>query len=72
MASLLKEFLVAGRRSLAAFWAGLREVTEDSAYERYLAHHRSCHQGEPLTRAEFYRRRIEHKFSGKSGPNRCC
>lgn len=68
MAELIKET----RKALGKLWAGIREVTEDSAYERYLAHHRSHHPGEPLTQAEFYRRRMEDKFSGKSGPNRCC
>lgn len=75
------------RRSLgvgAAFWAWLRDVTEDSAYERYLVREASARAtlSEPegrvegsaslLSPAEFYRQRLDDKYSGRSGPARCC
>lgn len=52
----------------AAFWAWLRDVSEDSAYERYLeAGGKRLEAG--LSRSEFYRQRLERKYSR---PNRCC
>ncbi|MFQ5695828.1 MAG: YbdD/YjiX family protein [Terriglobia bacterium] len=70
MAEMLRE----ARKALGKLWAGIREATEDSAYERYLSHHTQKHaqEGPPLSRAEFYRQRMDAKFSGKSGPARCC
>ena len=43
-------------------------------YDRYLAHRRAAHPGEPaMSRAEFHRERTERRFGG--GPDRisrCC
>lgn len=51
-------------------WRYLRQVTGDDAYERYLAHHRQQHAGEPaLTQEQYFRRRQEEKWSKVS---RCC
>jgi uncharacterized short protein YbdD (DUF466 family) len=60
--------------ALAAFlrrtWAALRAVTGDDAYERYLAHRRERHAGEPaLARGEFYRTELDRRWSR---PGRCC
>lgn len=52
------------------FWAGLRAVTGDDAYERYLAHRRAHHPGEPaLERGAFYRSELERRWTR---PSRCC
>ena len=40
-------------------------------YERYLAHRRAHHPGEPaMSRAEFHRERTERRFG--AGTSRCC
>ncbi|MDR2195635.1 MAG: YbdD/YjiX family protein [Gallionellaceae bacterium] len=55
---------------LAAFWKGIRQLSGDDAYERYLAHHTACHpDAPPLSRKEFFRRSEESKWSGV---RRCC
>ncbi|MGH8612662.1 MAG: YbdD/YjiX family protein [Gammaproteobacteria bacterium] len=57
-------------KSLRTLWRALREVSGDDAYERYLAHWRTCHGDEkPLSRAEFHRVELERKWSGL---RRCC
>lgn len=53
-------------------WSVLREVSGDDAYERYLAHRRSCHdlQGaKPLDRAAFFKEEQRRKWEGV---RRCC
>ena len=51
-------------------WRYLRQVTGDDAYERYVAHQRLAHAGEPpLTRQQFFKKRQEEKWSKVS---RCC
>jgi uncharacterized short protein YbdD (DUF466 family) len=49
----------------------LRELTGETAYERYLEHRAASHDGtgEPMSRREFERRRAER--SAQPG-NRCC
>ena len=57
------------RKGLTTFWCWLRELSEDTAYDRYLAAaNRDCAQMK-LTAADFYRQRLEHKYSR---PSRCC
>jgi uncharacterized short protein YbdD (DUF466 family) len=60
------------------FWATLRELTGDDAYERYLAHWREHHAGDgaplaredaPLGRAAFFRAEQRRKWDGV---RRCC
>ena len=53
-------------------WLGLREVTGDDAYERYLVHWRQHHAldgGKPLDRETFFKQELERKWSGI---RRCC
>jgi uncharacterized short protein YbdD (DUF466 family) len=51
-------------------WHYLRQVTGDDAYERYVAHRKLAHTGEPpLTRRQFFKKRQEEKWSKVS---RCC
>ena len=61
------------RRELMRFWAVLRELTGDDAYERYLAHWRTRHAADgdaaPLDRASFYREEQKRKWDGV---RRCC
>jgi uncharacterized short protein YbdD (DUF466 family) len=61
------------RRGAAAWrriWSGLRGLTGDDAYERYLAHRRAHHGGEPLLdRGAFYRAELERRWTR---PSRCC
>jgi len=51
----------------SALWRWLREVSGDDAYERYEATHSDAVSR--LSPREFYRQRMERKFSG---PCRCC
>lgn len=52
------------------FWAVLRAITGDDAYERYLAHRRLRHPGEaPLDRRAFHRAELERRWTQ---PSRCC
>lgn len=51
-------------------WRVIRQLSGDDAYERYLAHHATCHASMPaLTRKEYFRRREEEKWGGV---RRCC
>jgi uncharacterized short protein YbdD (DUF466 family) len=55
---------------LRKIWQYLRQVSGDDAYERYLAHHRQAHAGEPpMTREQHFRKRQDEKWSKVS---RCC
>ena len=53
-------------------WLGLREVTGDDAYERYLVHWREHHAQEsskPVDSETFFKQELERKWSGV---RRCC
>ena len=51
-------------------WSGLRAVTGDDAYDRYLHHRRERHPGQrALDRQSFYRAELERRWNQ---PNRCC
>ena len=55
---------------LRAGWAGLRQITGDDAFERYLERHNHLHPDvPPLSREEFYASELDRKWSGV---NRCC
>lgn len=56
---------------VVTLWRGLRQVSGDDAYERYLAHWRACHahEGEPLSRKAFFQAEQERKWNGV---RRCC
>ncbi len=55
---------------LKALWRGLRAVSGDDAYERYLAHQRRAHPGAAaLSRRAFFQSELQRKWSGI---NRCC
>ncbi|QSA95979.1 YbdD/YjiX family protein [Methylococcus sp. EFPC2] len=58
-------------RWLKSFWQGLRRVSGDDAYERYLAHWQVHHpsEGAPLSRAAFQQAEVDRKWSGVK---RCC
>jgi len=56
--------------SLRALWRGLRAVTGDDAYERYIEHHGARHPGAPpLSRRAFYEAEQKRQWSRI---NRCC
>jgi uncharacterized short protein YbdD (DUF466 family) len=60
------------RFSFKAVWQGLRRVSGEDAYDRYLAHwHTHTHPaGErPLDRKTFYAQSLERKWNGV---RRCC
>ena len=58
------------REYLTYLWRYLRQVTGDDAYERYLAHRKLAHAGEPaLTQQQFFTLRQDEKWSKVS---RCC
>jgi uncharacterized short protein YbdD (DUF466 family) len=55
---------------LRRLWSGLRQVSGDDAYERYLAHLAEMHPGAtPLTRKAFFQREQERQWNGV---RRCC
>jgi uncharacterized short protein YbdD (DUF466 family) len=55
---------------LKHLWHYLRQVTGDDAYERYIAHQKLAHAGEPpLTREQHFKMRQDEKWSKVS---RCC
>ncbi|WP_348758824.1 YbdD/YjiX family protein [Candidatus Methylocalor cossyra] len=56
---------------LGRLWLGLRRLTGDDAYDRYLAHWRKCHgdAGPPLSRAAFYAAELQRRWNGIG---RCC
>ncbi|MBE9374612.1 YbdD/YjiX family protein [Saccharopolyspora sp. HNM0983] len=59
------------RESARAAWQIVRGVMGETAYERYLEHHRAHHPDEPpLGEREFWRRHIDR---GDTNPgSRCC
>lgn len=59
------------RAKLREFWQGIRQITGDDAYERYLQHWRATHATDetPLDRKEFFRREQQRRWSGV---RRCC
>jgi uncharacterized short protein YbdD (DUF466 family) len=58
------------RLRLAQLWRGVRALTGEDAYERYLSHVAACHPGEPvLTRRAFFADEQRRRWSGVS---RCC
>ena len=61
------------RRNLwLQLWQGLRSLTGDDGYERYLRHLVAHHPGErPLSRAHFYASELERRWN-RDGPTRCC
>lgn len=51
-------------------WAGLRALTGDDAYDRYLNHVRARHPGmAPLDRESFYAAELDRRWKQV---NRCC
>ena len=57
-------------RRLRRFWQAVRRLSGDDAYERYLqqfAEH--GHEGEPLSREEFFKQWQDGKWKGVK---RCC
>ncbi len=60
------------RRHLKAIWQGVRCLSGEDAYERYLTHWRE-HQPQagniPLDRKAFYRQYLDRKWNGV---RRCC
>ncbi len=55
---------------LTAFWALVRRLSGDDAYERYLRHHAQAHPHEAVPgRKEFFKREQERKWDGV---RRCC
>jgi uncharacterized short protein YbdD (DUF466 family) len=55
---------------LSALWQGIRQLSGDDGYERYLAHHAAAHHGiRPLQRGEWFARQQQQKWTGVK---RCC
>jgi uncharacterized short protein YbdD (DUF466 family) len=62
---------VTARRVLSGVRWYLREVTGESAYDRYVAHMRADHPSQPvMTRREFERRRQDDREARPQA--RCC
>lgn len=60
------------RLGFKSLWQGLRRLSGEDAYERYLTHWRERHGGEggaPLDRKAFFQQQQERKWGGI---NRCC
>jgi len=59
-------------RGASALWQGLRQLSGDADYERYLAHFATVHAAtgaEPLSRRAFYDAELVRRWDGI---NRCC
>ena len=59
-------------RGASALWDGLRQLSGDADYERYLAHFATVHAAtgaEPLSRRAFYDAELVRRWDGI---NRCC
>jgi len=55
---------------IRTFWEGIRRISGDDAYERYLKQHADRHPAEPaLSRAEFFKQWQDGKWKGVK---RCC
>jgi uncharacterized short protein YbdD (DUF466 family) len=59
---------------LSKLWQGIRELSGDDAYERYLQHHAEHHAVDqdaepPLTREAFFKQWQDSKWKGIK---RCC
>lgn len=58
-------------RKLKKLLATVRQVCGMPDYQRYLEHHRACHQGEPLlSRKQHYLEFVKRRYA--SGGSRCC
>lgn len=58
-------------KQLHAIWRGLRAISGDDAYERYLQHRQALHPGEPpIDRRAFYLDNERRRWDG--GVQRCC
>ncbi len=60
------------RTLLINVWQGIRQLSGDDAYERYLRHFAEHHQHEnnlPLTKAEFFKQWQDKQWRGIK---RCC
>ena len=72
----MTELLAKTKKGLISLWEGIREVTGDNAYEKYVKHVERLHANDPgcpvPTREEFYKQRMEKKFSDPDNPSRCC
>jgi len=62
-------------RKIKAFWQGVRTLSGDDAYERYLKHYADHHAdaehpgAQPLSKAEFFKQWQDEKWHGI---RRCC
>lgn len=57
---------------LSRLWRGIRRLSGDDVYERYLAHHAEHHPDAdvpPLSREEFFKQWQDNKWKGVK---RCC
>lgn len=57
---------------LKTFWRGVRQLSGDDAYERYLQHYAEHHQSDtdvPLSKAEFFKKWQDGLWRGV---RRCC
>ena len=69
----MAELLAKTKKTLASLWEGIREVTGDNAYERYVERLQAKDPGCPVpAREEFYKQRMDRKFNDPDNPSRCC
>ena len=69
----MTELLTKTKKGLASLWEGIRELTGDNAYEKYVERLQAKEPDCPVpTREEFYKPRMEKKFNDKDNPSRCC
>lgn len=58
------------KQKLLALMKGIRQLSGDDAYERYLEHHSQAHPGAPpLSPRSFFKQEQERKWKGV---RRCC
>lgn len=59
-------------KHLKVFWRGVRQLSGDDAYERYLRHyvrHHADAENPPLSKAEFFKQWQDGQWQGVK---RCC
>jgi uncharacterized short protein YbdD (DUF466 family) len=64
--------LIFNKSILSKLWQGIRELSGDDAYERYLQHYAEHHAEDgaaPLTREAFFKQWQDSKWKGIK---RCC
>ena len=68
---VFRDFCGQTMNKLKQLWRGIRQLSGDDAYERYLQHHALHHanESEPLTKKAFFQQWQDNQWRGVK---RCC